>query len=209
MFLNIIVKVKKYRILRVTYHIWVWVSNVLFAPLDWFWCELAGVHWQWGWHLKGFPRLRAKGGGRIRIGKRFTAHSRSHGNSIGVFQPVIITAWGRLAEVIIGDDVGLSGCSISAVNRIKIGCRVLVGAGVLVIDTDAHPLSPEDRLANSPAYSEPIEIGDDVFIGARAIILKGVKIGNGAVIGAGAVVVKDVPERAIVVGNPARVVGKV
>jgi acetyltransferase-like isoleucine patch superfamily enzyme len=196
-------------ILRVTYHILSWVCDVIIAPINWFWCAMSGVDWHWGWQLKGFPKFRARNGGRIRIGKRFAAHSRSKGNSIGVFQPVIITAWGRLAEVIIGDDVGLSGCSITAENSIKIGSRVLVGAGVLIIDTDAHPLSPEERLANIPASTAPIEIGDDVFIGARAIILKGVTIGNGAVIGAGAVVVKDVSERTIVVGNPARVVGKV
>jgi acetyltransferase-like isoleucine patch superfamily enzyme/glycosyltransferase involved in cell wall biosynthesis len=206
---NIINVVKEYRIQRAAYHILLFVCNVVIAPLDWFWCALAGVHWRWGWQLKGFPQLRARGGGKIKIGERFTAHSRSKGNSIGVFQPVIITAWGRLAEITIGDDVGLSGCSITAANRIRIGCRVLVGAGVLIIDTDAHPLSPEDRIANLPATTVPIEIGDDVFIGARAIILKGVTIGNGAVIGAGAVVVQDVPERAIVVGNPAKVVGTV
>lgn len=55
----------------------------------------------------------------------------------------------------------------------------------------------------------PVTIGDKVFIGARAIILRGVTIGNGAVIGAGAVVAKDVPPMAIVAGNPAKVIGNV
>jgi acetyltransferase-like isoleucine patch superfamily enzyme len=111
--------------------------------------------------------------------------------------------------VIIGDDVGMSGCSITAENQIKIGNRVLVGAGALIIDSDAHPLSPEDRATRQSARTAPIEIQDDVFIGARAIILKGVRIGYGAVVGAGAVVAKNVPARAIVAGNPARVVGTV
>ena len=53
----------------------------------------------------------------------------------------------------------------------------------------------------------PVFIEDDVFIGARAMVLKGVRIGKGAVVGAGAVVTKDVPPNAIVAGNPARVVG--
>jgi acetyltransferase-like isoleucine patch superfamily enzyme len=52
-------------------------------------------------------------------------------------------------------------------------------------------------------------IGDDVFIGARSIVLKGVHIDNGAIVGAGAVVTKNVPAYAIVAGNPARVVGDV
>ena len=194
--------------LRISYRIWLCFVTLLTTPVDCLWCAGAGVRWHWGWKLSGFPRLRTRGG-RIQIGRRFSAHSRSHGNSIGVFQPVIITAWGRNSEVIIGDDVGLSGCCITAENRITIGNRVLVGSGALIIDTDAHPLSPEKRAAKLPARTSPVMIGDDVFIGARAIVLKGVKIGPGAVVGAGAVVVNDVPARAIVAGNPARIVGKV
>ena len=52
----------------------------------------------------------------------------------------------------------------------------------------------------------PVVIGDDVWIAARAIILPGVTIGKGSIIGAGAVVTKDVPEYAVVGGNPARVI---
>ena len=52
----------------------------------------------------------------------------------------------------------------------------------------------------------PVNIGNDVWIGARVTILPGVKIGNGAIIGAGSVVTKDVPDFAIVGGNPARVI---
>lgn len=209
MSLEIIILIKNNNIFRVAYYAVRTISNAFMNPLLWFWCFFSGVSWKYGWQLRGFPRFRARVGGRIIVGERFSAHSLSKGNSIGVFQPVIITAWGANAEVIIGDDVGLSGCSITAENRIKIGSRVLVGAGALIIDTDSHSLSPEGRAKKLPANTASIEIGDDVFIGARAIILKGVKIGDGAVIGAGAVVVKDVPERAIAVGNPARVVGKV
>jgi maltose O-acetyltransferase len=54
----------------------------------------------------------------------------------------------------------------------------------------------------------PVEIGRSVFIGARAIVLKGVTIGDGAVIGAGAVVTRDVEPGSIVAGNPARAVSK-
>lgn len=57
----------------------------------------------------------------------------------------------------------------------------------------------------SRGRSTAVKIGNDVWFGAGAIVLKGVNIGNGAVIGAGAVVTKDVPPYAIVAGNPARV----
>jgi acetyltransferase-like isoleucine patch superfamily enzyme len=92
---------------------------------------------------------------------------------------------------------------------VSIGNRVLVGAGALIIDSDAHPLHPEDRLRGACPANSPVEIEDDVFIGARAIILKGVRIGQGAVVGAGAVVTSDVPAFTIAAGNPARVVAEV
>ncbi len=91
------------------------VSYWAVAPAHWYWCASQGVRWQPGWRLSGRPLLRMRGAGaRIVIGKRFGAHSKSRGNSIGVFQPVIITAWGDGALVEIGDDVGVSGCSITA-----------------------------------------------------------------------------------------------
>lgn len=60
-----------------------------------------------------------------------------------------------------------------------------------------------------PPASAPVIIGDDVFIGARAIILKGVTIGDGAVIGAGSVVTKSIPPRVIAAGNPARIIKEI
>jgi acetyltransferase-like isoleucine patch superfamily enzyme len=68
-------------------------------------------------------------------------------------------------------------------------------------------VNPEERRAGYGGASRPIVIEDDVFIGARAIILKGVTIGKGCVVGAGAVVAKSVPPYSVVVGNPAKVVG--
>jgi acetyltransferase-like isoleucine patch superfamily enzyme len=124
-----------------------------------------------------------------------------------VFQPVILTAWGNQARLELGDDVGLSGCSILASKYVRIGNRVLVGAGALILDTDAHPLDPVARMNNGPAKCLPIIIEDDVFIGSRAIITKGVTIGAGAVVAAGAVVVKAVPAGMIVGGNPAKIIG--
>jgi len=83
-----------------------------------------------------------------------------------------------------------------AASSIVIGDRVLIGGGAGIWDTDFHPLDYEQRMMHPTlgTRSKPIVIEDDVFIGARAIILKGVKIGKAAVIGAGAVVRNDVPE---------------
>lgn len=143
------------------------------------------------------------------IGERFSALSKSKGNPIGVFQPVILTAWGPGSVIQIGDDVGVSGCSITALHRVTIGNRVLIGAGALILDSDVHPLHPADRLREALPRISHVEIADDVFIGARAIILKGVRIGQGAVIGAGSVVTSDVSAFMIAAGNPARIVAEV
>ena len=105
---------------------------------------------------------------------------------------------------------------------IVVGDRVLVSANVIIHDTDSHPISPRTRFeqtkqvferghpsTNPGIRSAPIRIGDDVWIGAGAMILKGVSIGDAAVIGAGSVVTKDVPSGTIVAGNPAREVGRI
>jgi len=84
----------------------------------------------------------------------------------------------------------------------------LLGSGVLITDNDAHPIEPEDRNDASKTLIAPVVIEDLVFVGARAIILKGVRIGYGSVVAAGSVVSRDVPARTVVAGNPAREVKK-
>jgi acetyltransferase-like isoleucine patch superfamily enzyme len=111
------------------------------------------------------------------------------------------------ARIELGRGLGLSGCTISARELITIGDETLVGSGAIIADNDAHSLDPDRRHEECEIPSAPIRIGPRVFIGARAIILKGVKIGEGAVIGAASVVTNDVPEFSIVAGNPARVIG--
>lgn len=183
------------------------VKAVIRAPRDWAWCLAHGVRWRWGWTLRGLPSLRISRRASITIGQRFVAVSNSRYNSIGVFQPVILTAFGAGSLIEIGDDVGMSGCSITALARVSIGHRVLIGSGVLITDNDAHPITPENRRYSYNIQSAPVSVGSDVFLGARAIILKGVTIGDGAVVGAGSVVTKDVPPYGIVAGNPARLIG--
>ena len=90
------------------------------------------------------------------------------------------------------------------VAEIRIGDGVMMGSSVQLM-TPIHPLDPEMRALGWEA-GLPITIGSNVWIGSGAIILGGVTIGDGAVIGAGAVVTKDVPARAVAVGNPARVI---
>ncbi len=94
---------------------------------------------------------------------------------------------------------------------IKIGRRVLVSSGVVIHDTNSHPMDPEKRFAqtraifktghprNNPGIrSAPVTIGDDVWIGTGAMIMKGVTVGDRAIISAGAIVRSDVPPDALV-----------
>ena len=171
---------------------------------------LNGVKYDWTWHLYGMPHIRQAERGALRIGRRFTACSDAWHNALGTFQPVMIRTVLPGARLEIGDDVGVSGCVISAAKSIKIGNRVMIGSGALIMDSDYHPLNPIDRrFASTKGKCLPVVIGDDVFIGARAVITKGVTIGEAAVIAAGAVVVKDAAPWTIVGGNPAREIGTV
>jgi maltose O-acetyltransferase len=90
-------------------------------------------------------------------------------------------------------------CSVS------IGNRCLIGDAVLILDSDFHDLSTEGR-HSLPAATEPVVLEDNVFIGSRVIILKGVTIGKDSVIGAGSVVVRSIPPGVIAAGNPAKVI---
>ena len=90
---------------------------------------------------------------------------------------------------------------IIAGDIVEIGKDATIGRDVVIRSFDGHTICKENY-----KVSEPIKIGDHVWIGQGAMILKGVKIGDGAIIAAGAVVSKDVPSHSIVAGVPARVI---
>lgn len=101
------------------------------------------------------------------------------------------------------------GLTFRLAQRISIGRQCIIADEVFITDTDGHPLDPNKRAKGEPVEADqvrPVFIEDQVWVGPRSIILKGVRIGRGAVIGAGAVVTSDVPPLAVCAGNPARVV---
>lgn len=92
-----------------------------------------------------------------------------------------------------------NGATISCFTGITIGEGAHIGPDTIIVDSDSHTITP----ANGPV-SAPISIGDHVWIGTRAMILKGVTIGDGAVVAAASVVTKDVAPGTLVAGSPAR-----
>ena len=86
---------------------------------------------------------------------------------------------------------------------IYIGDSVMIGPNV-TIATAGHPVEPELR-RKLGQYNVPVYIGENVWIGAGAVILPGIRIGENSVIGAGSIVTKDIPANVVAVGNPCRV----
>lgn len=100
----------------------------------------------------------------------------------------------------IGDQTVFDGDSrIVCTTAVTVGSRVAMGWGCDILDSDFHTVDGRPMRA-------PVVIGDNVWIGIKATILKGVTVGDGAIVAAGAVVTKDVPARALVAGNPAVIV---
>lgn len=109
-------------------------------------------------------------------------------------------------KLYIGNDVVIGRHNMLTVkDTVKIGDHTRIGAYVQIIDHD-HGIEKNQLITDQKAIIKPVLIGKDVWIGAGAKILKGVTIGDGAVIGANAVVTHDVPDYAIAVGIPARVI---
>jgi acetyltransferase-like isoleucine patch superfamily enzyme len=105
------------------------------------------------------------------------------------------------ATVSIGDDSHFDGdCRVVCAAGVSIGSGCAIAWEVLIMDTDFHRV---DGRASSDA---PVRLGDRVWVGVGAKILKGVSVGDGAIVAAGAVVTRDVPAGALVAGSPARVV---
>lgn len=107
-------------------------------------------------------------------------------------------------EIILGNNFYLN-AHCHFLGEIKIGDNVMIGPKTIIWGRD-HGMELGTPMNKQPHKKEPIIIEDDVWIGAGAIILKGVKIGTGAVIGAGSLVTKNIPPYAIALGSPAKVV---
>ncbi len=172
----------------------------------------------YGKNLRVFDRfyLTMHPNAKMTIGDNFTFSS---GDGIN---PLCRNIRGKIfidndAEIIIGDNSGISSACLWAKERIKIGSNVKIGGDCIIMDTDAHNLDYQIRnggeinengisIDTLSANSSPIVIENDVLIGTRCIILKGVTIGARSIIAAGSVVTKSIPADCIAGGNPCKVI---
>jgi maltose O-acetyltransferase len=143
----------------------------------------------------GRPIVR-NGGGRILIGDRV----RITANVV----PVELSV-GPEGTLEIGEGTFINyGASLYASKLVRIGPRCNIATYVMILDNDFHRLEPERR--TEQPESSPIVLEENVWLGARVIVLPGVTIGAGSAIGAGSVVTKDIPARVLAGGVPAKVI---
>jgi acetyltransferase-like isoleucine patch superfamily enzyme len=128
------------------------------------------------------------------------------GNGVKI-SPTVIFKYPEMIQI--GDHSFINHlCSIwaSPAGPITIGNNVLLGPCVSIFSSN-HGIARGELIRNQPGQDAPISIGDDVWLGANAVVTAGVSIGDGAVVGAGAVVTTDLPAMSICGGVPARVIG--
>ncbi len=112
------------------------------------------------------------------------------------------------ATLTIGNDVSINqGCFIIAIEKIVIGDFCRIGEYVSIRDNDHEWSDPHTPIMKQGYRVKAVTLGNDVWVGRSACIMKGISIGNGAIIGAGAVVTKNVEAYTIVAGVPAKVIG--
>ncbi|KUJ50596.1 hypothetical protein [Chryseobacterium sp. JAH] len=158
-----------------------------------------------GYALFQFPS-RVEGTEFIEIGKDFQSGKNLRLQAINVYKKFRFNP-----EIKIGNNVTINpNCQISAINSIKIGNDVLIASYVFISDHShgKHDFSdisvkPIERILDSKGG---IVIGDNTWIGQGVSILSNVKIGKNVIIGANSVIVKDIPDNAIVVGVPGKVI---
>ena len=167
--------------------------------------------------LKGVPIIFNKSGATLTIGDNVTVKSSFLSNLVGLYSRTIIVTRAPGAEILIGNNVGISGATIYARSRIEIGENTCIGGNAKILDNDFHPIEVEIRnrlLKDSNGGdsdlvpTKPIQIGKNCFIGCNSIILKGTSLGDGCVVGAGAVVAGKFEDNCVIAGNPAKVIKK-
>lgn len=158
------------------------------------------------WSLQGmrigsdttFSSLHVTWPHQVRIGRKCRIEHEVYFHFDDIYRPG--------PNILIGDECFIgSGCEFNISQRIEIGNYCQIASGTRFVDHN-HGTAPGTLIFQQHCTSSKISIGEDVWIGANAVILEGVEIGSGAVVAAGAVVTRPVPSNAIVGGVPARII---
>jgi len=175
-----------------------WFRNKFYyEPLLRYYCTKVGNNVK----LDGdFPLINGTGiihiGSNVRIGNRVAWFLMNH------FQ--------EDPKLVVGDNTSLNyQIGISIARSVKIGNNCLIAGETVIFDNDSHNTYFADDRRMKPDDVAPVVIEDNVWIGMRSMIMKGVTIGRGAVVAAGSVVTKDVLPLTLVGGNPARLIKSV
>jgi acetyltransferase-like isoleucine patch superfamily enzyme len=138
-------------------------------------------------------QLQIARGSEVRLG-RFTWIG--HGTKIRCHEGSIEIG----AKTVLGQE-----CTISAYRRVKIGEQCVVADRAMFIDFDHNVADVEAPIRRQGIYMRDVVVGNNVWVGYNAQILRGVTVGDNAIIGANSVVTRDIPANAVVAGSPARV----
>ena len=181
--------------------IWIILNRIRFKSL--------GIKFGKNLRVANFIHVKLAGNNRITIGNEVAIYSGSHYNAIARNIQGSIELE-KNATLNIGDKVGISSSCLRIYKFLKIGSRTKIGGDCIIIDSDAHSLNYLERMNGETdrpnAKSKGITIEEDVLIGTRCIILKGVTIGARSIIGAGSVVTTNIPSDCIAAGNPAKII---
>lgn len=180
----------------------------LYSSLYVFYLKVIGVEVGRKLVIYGTPHILSRSRGSILIGDNLTLNSTQRSNPIGLNHCCIIRTLTPEARIKVGDNVGMSGSTLLARDKIIIGDNVLLGANCTITDSEHHSLNVNDRISgkSDSILTRPVSIGDNVWLGMNVIVLKGVSIGDNTIIGAGSVVNKSLPSNVIAAGNPAKII---
>lgn len=186
------------------------VSRLIFQLISFLLFKINKIDFENGFVSNGIPILSVQG--IFKVGKNFKINNTINTNPIGRNHKCMFVVR-KDAQLIMGNDVGMSGTTIVCQKGITIGNNVKFGGNVCVYDTDFHALDPNMRkdaqYDMKKTSKKEVNIDDNVFVGAHTTILKGVSIGENSIIGACSVVTKDVPSNQIWAGNPARFIREI
>ncbi|HSH88949.1 MAG TPA: acyltransferase [Ramlibacter sp.] len=158
------------------------------------------------WRLRG-----ARLGAKTQVGVRCVIEQPwrlASGERVRIEHGAYIKLVGAQASVTLGDATFIGcGCELDISQALTIGSHVLIAPGCFITD-HGHRHAAGVHIDAQGVDARPVRIGNDVWLGARVVVLPGVTIGDGAIVGAGAVVTRDVAPGAVVAGVPAVPIGR-